>query len=254
MRSIRDTLCKWTLASIIAVVTIEAMSSGQVRPPAVPLVVHNPYFSIWSMADKLTDQNTKHWTGVEQPLTGMLRVDGSVYRYKGEGPSPDVPPMKQLSLRVEATRTIYVFEAAGVQLELTFFTPAFPEDLDILSRPVTYLAWHIHSIDGKKHEVSVLLDIDPRIAVDREFEPVVWGRFRAGALTVLSVGSQSSKCSRAQEMTSVSIGAISMWQSRIPSTQFWRMRPARWRVSCVPAHCPRPTISICPQGQATRPT
>ena len=81
MRSIRDTLCKWTLASIIAVVTIEAMSSGQVRPPAVPLVVHNPYFSIWSMADKLTDQNTKHWTGVEQPLTGMLRVDGSVYRY-----------------------------------------------------------------------------------------------------------------------------------------------------------------------------
>ena len=190
--SIRDTLCKWTMASII-VVTLAAMSSGQVRPPAVPLVAHNPYFSIWSMADKLTDQNTKHWTGVEQPLTGMLRVDGSAYRYMGEGPSPDVAPMKQLSLRLEATRTIYVFEAAGVQLELTFFTPAFPEDLDLLSRPVTYLTWHLHSIDGKKHEVSVLLDIDPRIAVDRDFEPVVWGRFRAGALTVLSVGSQEQQ-------------------------------------------------------------
>ena len=192
MRSIRDLLCKWTLASII-VVTIAAMSFGQVRPPAVPLVVHNPYFSIWSMADKLTDQNTKHWTGVEQPLTGLLRVDGAVYRYMGQGPSPDVPPMKQLSLRLEATRTIYVFEASGVQLELTFFTPAFPEDLDLLSRPVTYLTWRIHSIDGKKHEVSVLLDIDPRIAVDREFEPVVWGRFRAGDLTVLSVGSQEQQ-------------------------------------------------------------
>jgi hypothetical protein len=192
MRSIRDTFYKSTLASII-VVTIAAMSSGQVRPPAVPLVVHNPYFSIWSMSDKLTDQNTKHWTGVEQPLTGMLRVDGSVYRYMGVGPSPEVPPMKQLSLRLEATSTIYIFEAAGVQLELTFFTPAFPEDLDVLSRPVTYLTWHIHAIDGKKHEVSVLLDIDPRIAVDREFEPVVWGRFRAGALTVLSVGSQEQQ-------------------------------------------------------------
>jgi hypothetical protein len=101
--------------------------------------------------------------------------------------------MKQLSLRLEATSTIYIFEAAGVQLELTFFTPAFPEDLDVLSRPVTYLTWHIHAIDGKKHEVSVLLDIDPRIAVDREFEPVVWGRFRAGALTVLSVGSQEQQ-------------------------------------------------------------
>jgi len=94
---------------------------------------------------------------------------------------------------LEATSTIYIFEAAGVQLELTFFTPAFPEDLDVLSRPVTYLTWHIHAIDGKKHEVSVLLDIDPRIAVDREFEPVVWGRFRAGALTVLSVGSQEQQ-------------------------------------------------------------
>jgi hypothetical protein len=192
VRSVRSLLCKWTL-SLIVMVTIEPMSSGQVRPPAVPLVAHNPYFSIWSMADNLTDQNTKHWTGVEQLLTGMIRVDGSVYRYMGESPSPDVPRMKQLSLRLEATRTIYVFEAAGVRLELTFFTPAFPEDLDILSRPVTYLTWHIHAIDGKKHEVSVLLDIDPRIAVDREYEPVVWGRSRAGSLTVLSVGSQEQR-------------------------------------------------------------
>ena len=145
------------------------------------------------MADKLTDQDTRHWTGAEQPLTGMIRVDGSVYRYMGEGPSPDVPAMRQLSIEVEATRTIYVFEAAGVQLELTFFTPAFPEDLDILSRPVTYLTWHIRAIDGKKHEVSVLLDVDPRIAVDRKDDPIVWGRSRAGSLTVLSVGSQEQR-------------------------------------------------------------
>jgi len=192
MRSARSLLCKWTLA-LIVVVTIEPVSSGQVRPPAVPLVAHNPYFSIWSMADKLTDQETRHWTGAEQPLTGMIRVDGSVYRYMGEGPSPDVPTMRQLSIKMEATRTTYLFDAAEVQLELTFFTPAFPEDLDILSRPVTYLTWHIRAIDGKKHEVSVLLDIDPRIAVDREDDPVVWGRSRAGSLTVLSVGSQEQR-------------------------------------------------------------
>jgi Domain of unknown function (DUF4965)/Domain of unknown function (DUF1793)/Domain of unknown function (DUF5127)/Domain of unknown function (DUF4964) len=192
MRSARSHLCKWALALSVLLI-LEPVSSGQVRPPAVPLVAHNPYFSIWSMANQLTDGNTRHWTGAEQPLTGMIRVDGSVYRYMGESPSPDVPAMRQLSVKVEATGTVYVFEAAGVQVELTFFTPAFPEDLDILSRPVTYLTWHIRAIDGKKHDVSVLLDIDPRIAVDREYEPVVWGRSRAGSLTVLSVGSQEQR-------------------------------------------------------------
>jgi hypothetical protein len=179
--------------ALMVVLTVEATLAGQGRPPAVPLVAHNPYFSIWSMADKLTDQNTRHWSGAEQPLAGLLRVDGSVYRYMGEEPSPDVPAMRQLSVKVEATRTTYVFEAGGVQLELTFFTPAFPDDLEILSRPVTYLSWHIRAIDGKKHEVSVLLDIDPRIAVDREDDAVVWGRSRTGSLTVLSVGSQEQR-------------------------------------------------------------
>jgi Domain of unknown function (DUF4965)/Domain of unknown function (DUF5127)/Domain of unknown function (DUF1793) len=111
----------------------------------------------------------------------------------GKGPSPDVPAMRQLSLRVEATRTLYVFEASGVQLELIFFTPAFPEDLNILSRPITYLTWRIRATDGRKHDVSVLLDIDPRIAVDKEDDPVVWGRSRAGSLTVLNVGSQEQR-------------------------------------------------------------
>jgi hypothetical protein len=182
---------------LMVVATIGSICSAQMRPPAVPLVTHNPYFSIWSMADHLTDQNTRHWTGVEQPLTGLIRVDGAAYRYMGEGPGDDpsdaLPAMQQLSVKVEATDTIYVFEAAGVELELTFFTPAFPQHLEILSRPVTYLTWHIHATDGKSHEVSILLDVDPRIAVDRAYEPVVWGRSRTSSLTVLNLGSQEQR-------------------------------------------------------------
>jgi hypothetical protein len=174
-------------------VAIAPTSFGQVRPPAIPLVAHNPYFSIWSMADQLTDEDTRHWTGAPQPLTGMIRVDGSAYRYMGQGPSSDVPAMRQISVRVETTSTVYVFQSAGVRLELTFFTPAFPDNLDLLSRPVTYLTWRISAVDGKQHQVSVLLDVDPRIAVDKEDEPVVWSRARAGSLSVLSVGSQEQR-------------------------------------------------------------
>src|SRR5689334_17005137 len=82
------------------------------RPPAVPLVVCNPYFSIWSEGDKLTDVETRHWTGKPHRLTSMVRVDGKAYRLMGAEPK-DVPAMEQTSVRVMPTQTIYLFEDAG---------------------------------------------------------------------------------------------------------------------------------------------
>lgn len=53
------------------------------RLPSVPLVVSDPYFSIWSPYDHLTDGSPRHWTNDEKPLEGMLRVDGKTYRFMG---------------------------------------------------------------------------------------------------------------------------------------------------------------------------
>jgi hypothetical protein len=53
------------------------------RVPSVPLVVSDPYISIWSPYDKLTDGTTRHWTNDEKPLEGRLTVDGTVYRWMG---------------------------------------------------------------------------------------------------------------------------------------------------------------------------
>jgi hypothetical protein len=163
------------------------------RPPAVPLVTHDPYFSIWSLSDKLTDENTKHWTGTEQPLTGLVRIDGTTYRYMGARPGREIPAMPQVALSVTPTHTVYIFAKTGVRLALTFFTPALPDDLDVLSRPVTYLSWDVSSMDGKTHEVSIYLDADPLLAIDNPGQQVIWTRARVGSLAVLSAGSRDQR-------------------------------------------------------------
>jgi hypothetical protein len=169
-----------------------SQSQSQDRPPAIPLIAHDPYFSVWSMTDTLTGGPTRHWTGAEQPLNGVIRIDGKPLRYMGEEPH-ELPAMAQTSLKVTPTSTIYTFEANGVRLGVTFFTPAFTQDLDILSRPVTYLTWNVASTDGHPHSVKIFLDVDPRIAVNTEDEEVTWGRSSVPGLTVLNVGSRDQR-------------------------------------------------------------
>ncbi|MGC8783987.1 MAG: glutaminase domain-containing protein [Armatimonadota bacterium] len=174
-------------------VAVTADSGGSVegekalRPPAVPLVTHDPYFSVWSMTDRLTEGWSKHWTGANHALCGIARIDGKPYRFMGIRPE-DVPPMNQTRLQVTPTRTMYTFEADGVELQMTFLTPALPNDLDVLSRPVTYVLWQVHSTDGKTHDVSLYLDASAEWAVNTTDQQVVWSRYKLGEMDVLRVG------------------------------------------------------------------
>ncbi|NLC68438.1 MAG: DUF4965 domain-containing protein [Clostridiaceae bacterium] len=154
------------------------MKNKGFRPPAVPLVTVDPYFSIWSMADKLFYDNTRHWTGAEHGLTGIARIDGEAYRFMGHIGS--IKPMEQVSLEVRPLNTTYVFAAGGVELTVIFTTPLLLDDLDILSRPVSYITVEVRSIDGRDHQVQVYIDAAGDIAVNSRDQEVVWGRKSLG--------------------------------------------------------------------------
>ena len=174
-------------AALLLMPVFSAICGETFRPPSVPLVACDPYFSIWSPADKLTDADTTHWTGKVRPLTSLVKIDGKNFRVMGAEPA-DVPALPQTRLEVLPTRTIYTFEGENVRLTLTFMTPMLPDDLDVLSRPVTYLTWQSDSLDKKNHQVSVYFDVFGAIACNTPDQAVNFQPANAGNVKAWRVG------------------------------------------------------------------
>jgi hypothetical protein len=79
MRNIR-----WTFLFFTFHLSLFTLTAQVNKAPAYPLVVHDPYFSIWSFTDKLNESTTKHWTGTDHSLLGLLSVDNKLYKFLGE--------------------------------------------------------------------------------------------------------------------------------------------------------------------------
>lgn len=159
------------------------------RPPATPLVVCDPYFSIWSQSDTLNGADTTHWTGKPHRMSSMLLIDGKAWRVMGSEPQ-SIPAMKQTKSAVGPSTTVYIFEADGVELILLFSTPALPgEDMDLLARPVTYLTYLCHATDGKSHSAQLYFDVSGEVAVNIDKQEVDGSIEKPGDLVALKVGS-----------------------------------------------------------------
>ena len=160
------------------------------RPPAVPLITHNPYLSIWSEADHLNDKTTTHWTRRDHALVSLIRIDGKTQRLMGNDPAA-LPAMPQVTVKVLPTRSIYDFDDSHVHVTMTFMTAALPHDLDVLTRPLSYINWEVRSVDGASHAVSIYDSTSSQLAVNTPEQKVQWSREAMGPLTALRVGTEA---------------------------------------------------------------
>ena len=135
------------------------------RAPSNPLITIDPYFSVWSNTDRLTDADPVHWTGKPNTIRGILEVDGKPYRFMGKGSEE---PLTQINLDVTTLCTTYTFEGAGIELTAKFFTPLFPDDLDIMTRPVSYLALSVKPIDGVEHTTKVTIAASEELCLNEK--------------------------------------------------------------------------------------
>lgn len=151
------------------------------RAPAVPLVTHDPFFSLWSNATNLTDDSTRHWTGARQYMFGVVVFDGKVYEFMGKVGATDdryyagYAKLEQLSCEIRPMTTVYRFGNEKFELELTFTSPLLLNDLDILARPVSYVDYKITPKDGEKHDVTVQFGFSGEFCVNETTQEVFVG-------------------------------------------------------------------------------
>ena len=139
------------------------MKFMNLRAPAVPLITIDPYFSVWSMNDQLNGDVTRHWTGKEHRLTGLLEVDGECSCFMGKS---EHKPMKQEKIEIDALSTKYVFTSKEVELTVSFLSPVLIDQPDLCSRPVSYISAQVRAIDGKEHSYKIKLIADDELCLD----------------------------------------------------------------------------------------
>ncbi|RZL10782.1 MAG: DUF4965 domain-containing protein, partial [Pedobacter sp.] len=78
----------------------------------------------------------------------------------------------QKSVAFNATQTIYEFSCGKVDLKVTFTSPQLMADLDLLSRPISYVATKVKSNDNALHDIKVYIGASTNIAVHNPSQEV----------------------------------------------------------------------------------
>ena len=146
------------------------------RPAAYPLVTVDPFFSIWSCADHLNDDCTRSWTELPNPILAGIIVNKKFYSMVATDMNFGMNrnKMSQADVSVSPLTTKYVFENELARVSLSFTTPLLLDRIDIMARPVSYVAYEIESKCDEKTEIEFVFGISARCCVNNESQKVVF--------------------------------------------------------------------------------
>ncbi len=142
------------------------------KAAAIPLILQDPFFSIWSDADHLYDKDPVHWCGERQRLQGYIKVDDAVYCFLGERGIHEAIPQQWVD--VTATATEYMFENEKVKLSVRFTSPLLPDSIELLSRPCAYVDFQVEKKTECRAEVCFTVSSD---LVSRRRERMAGGSY-----------------------------------------------------------------------------
>ena len=136
----------------------------KLRAPAVPLITIDPYFSVWSRDENINFNFTEHWTNKSNSIIGTVLIDEKEYLFLGY--DRDILKLDQKSIDIDAFSTTIVMENDEILLNLKFTSPVLINDLELLTRPVSYLAVDYKLKDGKNHNVKIDIRVSDELCLN----------------------------------------------------------------------------------------
>lgn len=108
---------------------------------------------------------------------------------------PDDPVLQatQKSVNITATQTHYKFTCGGIDLSVQFLSPLLVNDLDIYSRPISYINFSTKANDGKQHAVKVFFNSSDDIARNKPNQAVTTNITKYGPLLIQTSGTNSQQ-------------------------------------------------------------
>ncbi len=168
---------------------------GKFRPSAYPLMTVDPFFSVWSMNDRMPLDYTRHWTGRPSPILMTVFYGEEKYIICGFDENLVSNPasrqrLLQTNVSVSPLSTSYTFENKKLKVDVTFTSALLLDRPDIMSRPVSYIEYSIEDKLCSGKECGIVFGMSGEICVNDREQKV---RFEKTTVS-MRVGNTKQEC------------------------------------------------------------